>query len=154
MIKPSKATRWGGRVLAAVCLLVLSNACSPEPRSEEKAQTQADETTEKKAEAAPVELSPPVVLVENSAGQASIVIPPEPSRLNQLAEEELQTYIQRISGAELPIVTEPATDGSMNIFVGESEFTKKLGITAEGLKSDTFGNSFALLLPAETLFLL
>jgi len=138
MIQPSKMTRWAGLVLAAVSLLVLSNACSPEPRSEEKAQTKAEETTGKKSEPAPVELSPPVVLVENGAGRANIVIPPEPSRMNQLAAEELQTYVQRISGAELPIVTEPATDGSVNIFVGESEFTRKLGITAEGLDSDAF----------------
>jgi len=138
MINPSNITRWGGSVLAAVSLLAFSNACSPDRGAEEKVEQQAEETTEKKSQAAPVDDSTGLVVVDNGAGRASIVIPPEPSRMNKLAAEELQTYIQRISGAELPIVNEPATDGSVNIFVGESDFTRKLGITAEGLDSDSF----------------
>jgi hypothetical protein len=132
--KRSNIFRWSGSVRAAAFLILFSNACSPDLRAEEGSEPKSD----KKSEAAPVELTPPVVLVENGAGRAGIVIPPEPSRMNKLAAEELQTYIQRISGAKLPIATEPATDGGVNIFVGESEFTRKLGITAEGLESDAF----------------
>jgi len=86
----------------------------------------------------PHEPLPGLVLVEQGEGRASIVIPPEPSRMNQLAAEELQIYIQRISGAELPIVTKPATDGSVNLFVGDSGFTRELGISTEGLEGDAF----------------
>lgn len=91
-----------------------------------------------RSEAGPIDASTDLVVVENGASRARIVIPAEPSRMNQLAAEELQTYVRRISGAELPIVTEPATDGSVNIFVGDSEFTRKLGISIAGLESDAF----------------
>jgi hypothetical protein len=122
----SNIARLAGCMLVAISFLLLPSACSQDSGSKEK------------LEAGPVDQSTGLVLVERGEGRASIVIPPEPSRMNQLAAEELQTYLQRITGAELRIVTEPATDSSVNIFVGESELTRQLGISTEGLESDAF----------------
>jgi len=55
-----------------------------------------------------------------------------------LAALELQHYLQKISRARLPIVTSPSNTQSVKIYIGESEGTKKLGVTAEGLKYGAF----------------
>ncbi len=47
---------------------------------------------------------------------------------------KLQTYVEKISGAKLPIVTAPNPQVSVQIYVGQSPHTDKLNITAEGLK--------------------
>jgi hypothetical protein len=73
------------------------------------------------------------VLVENGAPRAEIVIAENPERTVRLAADDLQTYVLKISGARLPIVTEPTGD-AMKLFVGRSPHTDKLGITANGLK--------------------
>ncbi len=51
-----------------------------------------------------------------------------------LAALELQSHLQKISGAKLPIVTEPAQAESRRIYLGKSPWTEKLGVSAEGLK--------------------
>lgn len=71
-------------------------------------------------------------LVENGEPRAEIVISPEPPRMAKLAAEELQTYIEKISGATLPIVTEPG-DAPVQVYVGQSSHTDSLGVTDEGL---------------------
>ncbi|MCA9072712.1 MAG: DUF4838 domain-containing protein, partial [Planctomycetaceae bacterium] len=73
-------------------------------------------------------------LVESGQPQAEIVITENPPRTTRLAAQELQTYVEKISGAKLSIVTQPNDQVPMQIFVGQSPFTKKLGITDEGLK--------------------
>ena len=50
----------------------------------------------------------PVMLVENGEGLAVIVVPDEASSVVQNAAQELQYYIERASGAALPIVPAPA----------------------------------------------
>lgn len=72
-------------------------------------------------------------LVEDGQPRASIVIAPEPTRMQQLAAEELQKYVKKISGAELPIGTEPLADLPMTVYVGQSDYTRELGLTTEGL---------------------
>ena len=49
-------------------------------------------------------------IVQDGRANAEIVIAPGPVRLVKLAAEELQTYVTKITGAELPIVTEPGTE--------------------------------------------
>lgn len=144
--KKYRITRVAGAVLVAISSFALMNGCTPDPKPEAKSEAKPEAKSEAKPEAKPeAELEaksakkmPDLVLVEEGKSRASIVIPPKPSRMNQLAAEELQTYLRRISGAELPIVQAPATDGSVNIFVGESEFTRELGVSTEGLESDAF----------------
>ena len=77
-------------------------------------------------------------LVKNRKPCADIVISAKPPRAAKLAAAELQTYIVKISGAKLPIVTAPGTNGSAHIYVGKSEYTDQLKVTDEGLKYGAF----------------
>ncbi|MCA1810012.1 MAG: DUF4838 domain-containing protein, partial [Lentisphaerae bacterium] len=72
-------------------------------------------------------------IVKEGAPAAQIVIAGQPQRTTLLAARELQRGIQKITGAELPIVRQPSDEVPVSIFVGESPYTRKLGITAEGL---------------------
>lgn len=72
-------------------------------------------------------------LVENGQPRAEIVIAERPERSVLLAADDLQTFVQKISGARLPIVTEPSGK-AVKLFVGKSAHTDKLGISAQGLK--------------------
>lgn len=72
-------------------------------------------------------------LVENGAPRAEIVIAEQPERTVRVAAAELREYVQKISGARLPIVTNPS-DKAVKLYVGRSPHTDRLGITAEGLK--------------------
>ncbi|NUQ64751.1 MAG: DUF4838 domain-containing protein [Pirellulales bacterium] len=76
-------------------------------------------------------------LVENGRRQAQIVIAEKPARMARLAARELQTYVERISGAKLDIVTTP-NDGKTPVYVGESPFTETLGLSTAGLENGAF----------------
>ncbi|MGQ9576345.1 MAG: DUF4838 domain-containing protein [Thermoguttaceae bacterium] len=77
-------------------------------------------------------------IVEEGRPRAEIVIAAQPPRAVKLAANELQTYLEKISGARLNIVTAPTGTMPMKIFVGESDHTRSLGVTAEGLGRDAF----------------
>jgi hypothetical protein len=68
----------------------------------------------------------------------------------KLAALELQAYIEKISGARLPIATAPLKDMPAHVYVGKSKYTDELKITDEGLKSGAFkivsGNDYLALL--------
>lgn len=60
-----------------------------------------------------------IYIVENGQPRAEIVISATPTRMQRVAAHEFQTNIEKISGARLPIVTEPS--GKMvKIFIGTS----------------------------------
>lgn len=73
------------------------------------------------------------LIVENGEPRAQIVISQHPATLTRLAAEELQTYIRKMSGAELPIVTEPGDEYPVKLYVGKSWHTDRLEVTPEGL---------------------
>jgi len=73
-------------------------------------------------------------LVENGTAKAVIVISETPQRMQRLAAEEFRTQIEKISGARLPIVTEPVA-GAVQIYIGESSHSP---VTAEGLKDGAY----------------
>ncbi len=73
-------------------------------------------------------------LVERGQPRAEIVIAEKPPRTTRLAARELQTYIEKISGAKLSIVTEPSGEVPVRVFIGRSSHADKLGITDEGLR--------------------
>lgn len=77
-------------------------------------------------------------LVRDSQAQAEIVISAKPPRMTKLAAEELQAYIVKITGAKLPISTEPSKDVPVQIYVGKSDFTDRLKVNDEGLKHGAF----------------
>ena len=78
-----------------------------------------------------------VFLVRDGQPQAEIVIAEQPTRSQRLAAHELRTNLEKISGARLPIVTQP-TGKMARVFVGRSAHTDKLGISAEGLQHGAF----------------
>lgn len=77
-------------------------------------------------------------LVENGQAHAQIVIASDPPRSTRLAAHDLQTYIEKISGAKLSIVTEVNADVPAKIYVGRSTYTDKLNITADDLKDGAY----------------
>ncbi len=76
-------------------------------------------------------------IIEDGKPNAEIVISETPSRVSKFAAKELQSYLEKITGAKLPIVTSP-DDSKVQIFVGASAFTEKLGVSTEGLRHGAF----------------
>ncbi|MCA1808078.1 MAG: DUF4838 domain-containing protein [Kiritimatiellia bacterium] len=74
------------------------------------------------------------LLVQQGQPRAQIVIAENPPRMVDLAARELQAYMAKISGAELPIVTTPGSDYPLKIYVGKSAGTEKLGLADDDLK--------------------
>ncbi|MBM4045031.1 MAG: hypothetical protein FJ279_07950, partial [Planctomycetes bacterium] len=78
------------------------------------------------------------VLAQDGQPRATIVVAAKPSRMAQFAAEELAHYARKLSGASLPIVaedklTKEQAEGDL-VLVGESERTRKVGLTNAGLK--------------------
>ena len=69
-----------------------------------------------------------LTLIENGQPNATIVIAKDAPYKNQLAARELQAYLKKISGAELPIVTDEQDVSGKRILVGRSRFTDSLKI--------------------------
>lgn len=78
------------------------------------------------------------MIVEAGQPRAQIVIADDPPRLVKVAADELQRHIEKISGATLPIVTEPTGAQPVTIYVGQSKHTDQLGITDEGLRHGAY----------------
>ncbi len=66
-------------------------------------------------------------LVDKGKPACSIVIAEKPTRSVQVAAGELQSYVKKITGATLPIVSDAQNVDGARILVGESAFTRKLG---------------------------
>lgn len=77
-------------------------------------------------------------IIENGSTQAEIVIAEEPARAAELGARELQTYLEKITGCRLDIVTVPTDNMPVKIYVGESEASRHAGVNADGLKRDAF----------------
>ncbi len=89
-------------------------------------------------------------IVKQGQANASIVTAEDPPRRVALAATELQTYLEQITGAHLPIVTKPDERYPVTIYVGRSPYTDQLGIDDASLKHDAFrivsqANSLVLL---------
>jgi Domain of unknown function (DUF4838) len=68
-----------------------------------------------------------VELVNEGKATAEIVIAKDAVQGVKLAAEDLQKHLELISGAKLRIVNAPSPNAKTHVYVGESEFTKKLG---------------------------
>ena len=92
-----------------------------------------------------------MVLVEDGRPMSVIVLPSQPTGQEQSAAEDLQTYLEKMSGAVVPIVDEPAPQGNA-IMIGRTEFALKHcadGLTREklgyeGFLIKTIGNRLVL----------
>ena len=77
-------------------------------------------------------------LVEDGQPRAEIIIADAASRTTRLAARELQTYVEKITGAKLNIGNEPGSNVPVRIYVGQSLHTEKLGITSDGLTDGAY----------------
>jgi len=77
------------------------------------------------------------LLVNEGRPQAEIVIAENPARIARLAARELQTYLGKLSGAKLEIVTK-ASAGKIPIFVGKSRLTDERKLDTTGLENGAF----------------
>ena len=77
-----------------------------------------------------------VELVRDGQPRATILLEENPTISAQLAAHELQYHLQKMSGATLPIVREPATAEGTVVLVGESRASK-----ARGYDNADFGQS-------------
>ena len=67
-----------------------------------------------------------------------IVIADKPARAAEFGASELQTYVEKITGCRLDILTAPSDTMPVKIFVGESKAARQAGVTADGLGRDAF----------------
>ena len=82
-----------------------------------------------------------VVLVEDGRPTAAIILEREPTRSARFAACELQYHVRRITGAELPIVSEgEPTKAALRsrVLVGESEATRALGLRGSDFKPQEY----------------
>ncbi|HEV7403309.1 MAG TPA: DUF4838 domain-containing protein [Chthoniobacteraceae bacterium] len=95
-------------------------------------------------------------LVRDGKPEAEIVIAEQPQRTVRLAVEDLRTYVEKISGARLPLVTRPTKGVPVQIYVGRSPFTDQLNITAKGLEAGAYrivsGDHWLVLIGDDTEF--
>lgn len=77
-------------------------------------------------------------IVKNGQPQAEIVIAENSKRMQQLAANELQSYVAKISGAKLPVVSQPTSEDGFRIFIGASEHTEKLKLSTEDLRHGAY----------------
>ncbi len=78
------------------------------------------------------------LLVEEGVPRGQIVVAAEAPRMTVLAAQELQVFLEAISGAELPVVETPSADYPLRIYVGRSGDTDALGVTDDGLEFGSF----------------
>jgi len=77
-------------------------------------------------------------IVKDGQARAEIVVAGKPTRSASLAAGELQTYLEKMSGATLKVVTKPSGDVPVRIYVGQSEHTDKLNLKTDDLKHGAF----------------
>lgn len=83
-------------------------------------------------------LAADLVLVQDSQPRAEIVIAEKSPRMTKLAAEELQGYVQRMSGVKLAITTQPTGGGLLPVFIGRSAHTDALKLTDAELAHGAF----------------
>lgn len=72
-------------------------------------------------------------LVKEGEPKAQIVIAEEPDRLVRLGANELQEYVEKMTGAVLPIVTDPTDEYPVKVYIGASPSADKLGLEVSDL---------------------
>jgi hypothetical protein len=82
-----------------------------------------------------------------------IIISESPARL---AAAELQTYVAKISNTRLPSKAEPSAKTPVRVYVGESPYAAKLGVTADRLGHGAYriasGEKWLVLIGDDTAF--
>lgn len=69
----------------------------------------------------------PMYIVENGSSEFSIAVAENADDCIMTAAEEMQTYIEKISGARLPVISEnQLADGAKAVVLGETELEKEI----------------------------
>lgn len=101
-------------------------------------------------------LSAAPFIVRDGVPQAEIIIAEKPPRSVRLAAADLQQYIEKMTGARLPISVGPKLSVPCQIYVGQSPQLARLGVTADGLQYGAFrivsGRSWLALIGDDTDF--
>jgi hypothetical protein len=79
-----------------------------------------------------------VELVKDGKAVADIVVDKDALSSVKTAADDLQRHIELMSSAKLAIVNAPSENAKNHIYVGPSEYTKKLGVTTDDLKLEGF----------------
>lgn len=79
-----------------------------------------------------------VELVKDGKAVSEIVVAKDALQGVKLAAGDLQKHLELISGAKLPIVAAPTPGVENQVYVGESEFTKKLGFVPAKFNNSGF----------------
>jgi len=74
------------------------------------------------------------VLVQDGQPRAEIILAENPTRMQRVAAQEFRRNIEKISGARLPIVTQPSGK-AVKVFIGASALNP---VKAEGLKEGAY----------------
>lgn len=72
-------------------------------------------------------------LVKSGEARSRIVVADDAPRMTRLAAEELRHYLERMTGADVPVGDAPDGEGEISIHVGRNSYTDALGVTDEGL---------------------
>ena len=79
-----------------------------------------------------------VLLVTDGKPSADIVVETNALASVKLAAQDLQEHIEKMSGTKMEITNAPQDKFKFHVYVGQSEFTKKLGIRVDDLKPEGF----------------
>ena len=79
-----------------------------------------------------------VEVVRDGTAVSEIVLAKDANQSMKLAAMDLQDYLKQISGAKVPIVEAPTSSANNQVYVGASEFTKRLGFTPASLETSGY----------------
>jgi len=79
-----------------------------------------------------------LALTKDGRANAAIVIRKGYTELESIPAKELQVYIGKLTGARLPIIEDDAAFEGNMILVGESRYTRELGIDAARMEGDSY----------------
>ncbi|MFN2352590.1 MAG: hypothetical protein ABR497_11665, partial [Kiritimatiellia bacterium] len=85
-----------------------------------------------------VNVAAAVELVRDGQPMAQIVVAQEALPQVRTAAGELQYYLEKMSGALLPIVHQPGSEFAYHVYVGDGDFTSRLGINIDDIRYDGF----------------
>jgi len=77
-------------------------------------------------------------IIEDGKPRAEIILTENAPRKTQLAAQELQIYLEKITGAKLPIQPDPSGEDTVAIYVGRHEFTDDQSIEVDDLDHEAF----------------
>ncbi len=77
-------------------------------------------------------------IVKDGEVRAEIVLAEDAPRSTRFAVRDLQVYLEKMSGAKLTVVPKPSEKGLVKLFVGESEGTRALKLSAKGLEHGAY----------------